>query len=479
MSDQVAHLPIVVDIDGLLIRSRWLDEALLELLRTRPLEFLKVIRLRLSGSSAASASIARNAELDVDFWPVNPEFLAYLASEAERGRCIVLATSALDRVTTAFARKHPFLSEVVRLPENATSQQKADALAKAFPEGFVYAGATTDDAPVWRMAAGRLAVNLDDRARRRLESVGFGSTFDAAGLGLWAHMRALRPHQWAKNLLILVPLFLGGRGHEPTAWLNALTGALAISLVASAMYLVNDLLDLPSDRRHWSKKARPIASGEVSIRQAAAIAMALVLIGLGLAVSHGSDAVNVVLVYMVLTLLYSAYWKSVPILDVFVLASLFTLRLWLGIVITNVRLSPWLLVFSMFLFLSLSLAKRHTEVLRLHAHGLTATPGRAYRAEDAPLILALGVASAIAGVLIMILYLIEDAFPRQQYAEPQFLWAGPPILFLFLGRLWLLCQRGELNDDPVAFAMRDGVSLALGAAIVAVALLALAGTGLT
>lgn len=479
MRDQGTDLPIVVDIDGVLIRSRWHDEALLELLRARPLLFVKVVWQRLSGAAAASDSVVGNAELDVDVWPANPEFLGHLASEAERGRRIVLATSAPDRVTSTFTRKHSFLGEVLRLPENATSQQKADALVKAFPKGFVYAGATPDDAPVWRAAAGRLAVNVDDRARGRLESLGIGRTFDAAGAGLSAHLRALRPHQWAKNLLILVPLFLGGRGDEPVAWLYALTGALAISLVASAMYLVNDLLDLPSDRRHWSKKARPIASGEVSIRRAAAMALALVLIGLGLALSQGVDALAVVLVYMVLTLLYSAYWKSVPILDVFVLAGLFTIRLWLGIVLTDVRLSPWLLVFSMFLFLSLSLAKRHTEVLRLHAHGLTAAPGRAYRAEDAPLTLALGVASAMAGVLIMILYLIEDAFPRQQYAEPQLLWAGPPILFLFLGRLWLLCQRGELNDDPVAFAMRDRVSLALGAAMVAIALLALAGTGLT
>jgi 4-hydroxybenzoate polyprenyltransferase len=202
------------------------------------------------------------------------------------------------------------------------------------------------------------------------------------------------------------------------------------------------------------------------------------VIGLVLAASQGIGPLIVVAIYMAVTAFYSAHWKSVPILDVFVLAVLFTLRLWLGIALTNVRLSSWLLVFSMFLFLSLSLAKRHTEVLRMREHGLVATPGRAYRAEDAPLTLALGIASAMAGVLIMILYLIEDAFPRQQYVEPQLLWAVPPILFLFLGRLWLLCQRGALHDDPVAFAMRDRISLTLGGAMSVVALLALVGTGL-
>ena len=166
--------------------------------------------------------------------------------------------------------------------------------------------------------------------------------------------------------------------------------------------------------------------------------------------------------YLCVSLSYSFYLKRVPILDVFLLASLFTLRLGFGIVLTGVELSPWLLVFSMFVFLSLSTAKRHTEILRTAERGKAAVPGRGYSEQDAPLTLGIGLAAMLGAVIIVILYLIEDAFPRGFYANPGFLWAVPILLFLFLGRIWLLCQRGELNDDPVAFALKDKQSLACG-----------------
>jgi 4-hydroxybenzoate polyprenyltransferase len=166
--------------------------------------------------------------------------------------------------------------------------------------------------------------------------------------------------------------------------------------------------------------------------------------------------------YVALALSYSFAWKRVVILDVFILACLFTLRLGFGIVLTDVRLSPWTLVFSMFVFMSLSIAKRHTEVLRLADHGLEGTHGRGYIAGDAPFTLGIGLASMFGALLIMILYLIEDAIPRGVYANPTYLWAIPFILFLFLGRIWLLSQRGQLRDDPVAFALKDRVSLLLG-----------------
>jgi 4-hydroxybenzoate polyprenyltransferase len=172
-------------------------------------------------------------------------------------------------------------------------------------------------------------------------------------------------------------------------------------------------------------------------------------------------AVGWLVIYVALTLSYSFGLRRVPLLDVFVLASLFTLRIGFGVVLTDVRMSPWLLVFSMFAFLSLSAAKRHTEVVRLIEQGRNTVPGRGYVAADVPLLLGVGMAGSLGAVLIMVLYLIEDAFPRQFYSSPTFLWATPPILFLFLSRIWLVCQRGRLHDDPVAFALKDRTSLAL------------------
>ena len=247
--------------------------------------------------------------------------------------------------------------------------------------------------------------------------------------------RSLRLHQWAKNALLFVPLVLGGKTLDIGAWMIALFGFVALGFVASATYVINDLWDLSSDRRHWSKRYRPLASGDLSIREGLSLAGCGLAAELVAAASIGSPAVAVLALYLAGTLSYSSGLKRVPILDVFILAALFTLRLGFGIVLADVKISPWLLVFSMFVFGSLSMAKRHTEVLRLAEHGLNSTAGRGYRLSDAPLTLGLGLASMLGAIFIMVLYLIEDAFPRGFYSSPAFLWAVPAILFLFLGRI--------------------------------------------
>lgn len=274
--------------------------------------------------------------------------------------------------------------------------------------------------------------------------------------------RSLRLHQWAKNILIFVPLVLGGKGGQGAAWLNALIGFVALGFAASATYIINDLRDLPDDRKHRSKRTRPLANGDLSVRSGIFLAIAGLVIGFALAAYVSLGAVAMLAIYVALSLSYSFYWKRVPILDAFVLATLFTSRLGIGIVLTEVRLSLWLLIFSMFIFLSLSLVKRYTEVLSLTGSRSTTIPGRGYVTNDAPLILVIGMGAAMAAILVMILYLIEDAYPREFYANPAFLWALPAILFLFLGRVWLLSERRQLHDDPVAFALKDRVSLLLG-----------------
>jgi 4-hydroxybenzoate polyprenyltransferase len=284
---------------------------------------------------------------------------------------------------------------------------------------------------------------------------------------------ALRLHQWVKNGLILVPLVLGGKATDAVAWADAAIGFLGLGLVASAAYIVNDLHDLPHDRLHPSKRNRPLARGALSIRAAIALAAAAFVAGLALGVWAGADCAVLFLIYAALSLSYSFYWKRVPLLDSLLLAGLFTLRLVIGIVVARVRLSEWLLIFSMFLFFSLSMAKRHTEILTLAAGGTTEVPGRGYRSVDAPLVLALGVGCAVSSTLVLILYLIEDAYPRDFYAHPDFLWPLPALLLLFLGRAWLLGARGELHEDPVIFALKDRVSLLLaflGAIVLAAAL---------
>lgn len=274
---------------------------------------------------------------------------------------------------------------------------------------------------------------------------------------------ALRPHQWVKNALVFVPLVLGGLLLEPDAWGYAFLGFAALCCAASATYIFNDLVDIESDRQHWSKRERPFASGDLSPASGFVLGAIMIAAAFGVGAMIGPEEMIMLALYIAAALSYTFYWKRIPIADIFMIAGLFTFRIALGIMILDVRISPWLLVFSMFVFLSLSAAKRHTELLRSKENGKSAIPGRGYVRDDAGLLLALGVAAMLGAVLINIMYLLEDAFPRAVYANTDWLWTIPPVIFLFLGRVWLFSHRGELLDDPVAFALKDRVSLLLGA----------------
>jgi 4-hydroxybenzoate polyprenyltransferase len=287
-----------------------------------------------------------------------------------------------------------------------------------------------------------------------------------------ALLRSLRPHQWAKNTLIFIPLILAGRAGDRDAWISCGLGFLAWGLVASAAYLVNDLRDRSFDRQHPWKSSRPIASGELPAHIAIIAGAAIGACGLLLAAILGKAPLLLLLVYAVASIAYSLGLKRLPILDVLILAALFTMRLVFGIAVADVPASPWLLVFSMFVFLSLSLAKRYTEAARNGDNGRIEIMGRGYISRDTPLLLALGVATAAGAVLIMVLYLIEEAFAAAFYRSPEWLWLLPVILFLWLGRIWLLAGRQDLHEDPIRFAISDRASLGLGLAMVMVFIVA-------
>jgi 4-hydroxybenzoate polyprenyltransferase len=257
----------------------------------------------------------------------------------------------------------------------------------------------------------------------------------------------------------------------------------ALCLVASAAYVINDIVDLKHDRRHWSKKDRPIANGSIALPAAWLLAFGLALAGTLISRVFAPPAVTAsLIVYLITSLSYSLLLKRFALVDVLVLAGLFTLRLWIGVAASGVALSPWLMTFSMFLFLSLSLAKRYTEIARAADHRLTlghddlerdfsektvstfshpALDGRGYRDADRPFLLALGIGALVASILVFVLYLTQEAFLATRLASPFLLWGFPPVVFMLGARIWLLAGRGELDDDPVAFAVKDGASLSL------------------
>jgi len=470
-------LPLVIDLDGTLIATDALHESLIFFLKRRGAEAWKLPYWFGSGRAIVKNRLAEVVtEEDMAGFPINADLVRFAAREAQRGREIVLATAADNAIAHKAQARFPFIGQVIASSDgrNLKGLAKAEAVMRRFPGGFIYAGDSAADLHVWDGASAGIFVGRSANMERQITiRTELAAVFPSKALNFPSLRRGLRLHQWAKNALVFAPLILGGKVLDPSAWLHALAGFVALSLLASATYLLNDLWDLPEDRRHWSKRRRPLASGDLSIAGGVELIVAAGSWAFCLALLAGPGCAAVLALYLAVSLAYSFRLKREPIVDVFVLAALFSMRLALGVVVTGVAFSPWLFVFSMFLFLSLSCAKRQTEITRMALHGHAETLGRGYRAGDAPLVLALGVGTMMASVLIMVLYLVEDAFPLGLYKHPYFLWGFPTIIFLWLARIWLLCHRDELHDDPVAFALKDRMSLIYGAGMSALFVAAL------
>jgi 4-hydroxybenzoate polyprenyltransferase len=280
--------------------------------------------------------------------------------------------------------------------------------------------------------------------------------------------RALRPHQWVKNLLVFVPILLDHRLTQPEVVARGAIAFAAFCLAASGAYVVNDLLDLEADRSHPAKRYRPFASGALAPRVGYLLAPALIgislLIGAAL-VAPGFLAL--LLLYIGLTTAYSAYLKRIVVLDVLLLASLYTLRVLAGITASEVRFSTWLLAFSTFLFLSLAFLKRHGELSTLAAHAVPAARRRGYLPQDMEWLRTMGAASAYLAVLVLALYLNSEEVVRL-YRKPAVLFLVCPLLLYWTGRMWLLAHRGQIDEDPIVASARDPSSYVVGALVLLV-----------
>ena len=459
--------PLILDLDHTLINTDLLYEAVVAFLRKKPWQAYKLALWLMKGKAYLKQRLSAEVELDLEHMPLNEDIVTFARFEAEGGRPVHLATAADETVARRIAENLDFIDEVHASngSRNLKGPAKAAYLAERFPGGFVYAGDSMADLPVFAAAEKAILVQPSARmARRAAAESTIQAVFPRQKTSLRFLVKIMRLHQWAKNALLFVPLILGGLSLNPTAWAHAFAGFIALGLMASSTYLLNDLWDLDSDRRHWSKKYRPLASGRLGITTALALIPTGIAVSLAIGAAIGANVVAALLTYLVVTLAYSFYLKRVPFLDTAVLAGLFTLRLGIGVTLVAVPPSPWLFVFSMFLFLSLSLAKRYTEVMRNSLQGKTSTiHGRGYVEGDDPVLMAFGAASGVAAVLVMVLYLTNEAFKAGFYSMPVALWGLPIVLFLWLGRIWLMCQRQLLDDDPVVFAVKDRASLAMGA----------------
>lgn len=471
MSEPVARpapalLPLVVDLDGTLLRTDTAFELIAANLTREPLGVLGALFAGLGSRAVMKRKLSALGGLDAESLPLREDLIAWLREQKAAGREIHLVSAADQAVVDQLAARVGLFDTAVGSKDgvNLKGPRKAERLQALFPQGFVYAGDSPADAPVWAASASAVVAGGSKAAARAAERSGkpIEATFADPRVTLKNWRKALRLHQWAKNILLFVAMFMGRAYVEPQAWVSCALGFLALGAVASGTYLLNDLVDLSADRRHPTKKDRMLASGRLKIAHGLLLAPVLILGGLAAGAALDLWFGVCLLAYLVITLAYSFRLKRVPFLDTLLLAWLFTLRILMGAALAGVVVSEWLLVFSMFFFFGLSIAKRHVEVLRKVRAGGGALAGRGFMAEDEAVTLAFGVASSVASILILVMYLMDGAFPSGFYSAPVFLWAMPVAVGGWLTRVWLLAHRGELDDDPVAFAIKDRVSLALG-----------------
>ena len=464
--------PLCVDLDGTLVTTDTLWENVLVLIRRRPVVAFVVPLWMLSGRARFKRRVVDSALLDPATLPYRRALIDALRETRARGRKLVLATAADRRIAEAVAQHLGLFDEIHASDgeRNLKAGNKRDTLRAAYEQGFDYVGDSHADEAILEAATRGYLVGASDRAAKiasRLEKVTLVSRQPSA---LRALVRELRPHQWAKNSLLVLPILLAPGVPAPDALARGVLAALTFSLCASAGYVVNDLLDIEADRAHVTKVKRPFASGALHVIAGPPLFLGLIALSFGLSLAFlplGFSAM--LLLYFVGTISYSFYLKRLLLLDVLVLAGLYTHRILAGGIATGVRVSAWLLGFSMFLFTSLAFAKRYVELKALTSDDKV--KNRGYFKADVEMVTGMGTASGYIAALVFVLY-VDGSTVRAVYREPALLWLILPVMLYWLGRIWMLAGRGQMQEDPVRFALKDPHSLACGAIIAGIASLA-------
>jgi 4-hydroxybenzoate polyprenyltransferase len=465
------QVPLCVDLDGTVIKTDMLWEAVLSLVKQNPLKLLAIPGWLIGGRARLKQRIAECSNLDPRVLPYRSEVLELIRTERARGRRIVLVSAAHHAVAEQVAEHLGLFDEV--MASDGTTNLKGRTKRKALEErfghkGFDYVGDHAADLQVWSGARAAYVVSHNARLKRRaglLTEVTPLELAPAESLRHW--LRVLRVHQWSKNLLVLVPILTSHRWDEVPVWIGAVVAFLGFSLVSSSVYLVNDLVDLEADRAHRTKRERAFSSGALNLSHGTAAAVLLLLMGLGVATAGGVLFVAILAGYFAVSFAYSAYLKQFTILDVVILATFYALRIFAGGAATGIGVSVWLLAFSMFFFFSLAMVKRYSE-LRLETGGTGApVAGRGYVAEDLPQLSMLGISSGLVSVLVLVLY-VRSPEVEPLYRHPHMLLLVCPLLLYWIGRVWQKTGRGTMTEDPVVFALRDRTSYLVGAAAMAI-----------
>ena len=455
-SDEV---PLCVDLDGTLVYSDTSWESVIRLLRRWPWMVVCFPFWLLRGRAHFKAEVASRVAFEPEHLGYIEEILEFLKEEKAKGRSLVLAAN--QSIADIVSRHLGLFDRALGSDEkiNLKGLRKAETLVDSYGrQGFDYVGNDQADIAVWEQARIAYVVNASEKLRRRMGA--WGSHIEKLpmlNLNLFDFARALRMHHWIKNALLLVPLVAAHRFTDISEWIKLMIGIVAFGVCASSAYLVNDLLDIESDRRHRSKRARVIASGKLRISKGIYLALGLLVVGVLLALGLPEGFLACLLIYWLGANLYSLFLKQIYLVDVVVLAGLYFLRILSGAEIVDVVVSPWLFIFSLFFFLSLALSKRYVELLRIADLPVTKIAGRGYGTGDGWVVLLSGAGSGVLSIIVLAFYM-NSGHIDTLYRKAEFIWIGVLLTLVWISRVWYRAKRGLLDDDPIIFAIKDRTS---------------------
>lgn len=453
---------VICDLDDTLLRTDLLFESVLKLIRTKPWLIIKLPGWFLKGKAHAKAAIAQHVKLDPALLPYRDDVLRLVKARRQAGAKTVLLSASNQELVSSISNYCQCFDDAGGSSDsiNLKGKQKLAWIESRYPGPFEYIGDSSADIPIWKKSAHAVLINPSSSTTSKLKSLGTScEVLDDRPNLVRLITKQLRVNQWVKNILIAVPLISAHKITDLDLLAKTILAMISFSMIASMVYVMNDMLDVENDRKHPTKKERPFASGKLPIKTGFFLAPILGVASFAVASLLGWKFSGVIAIYFIVNIIYSIRLKEEVMLDVVTLASFYTMRLMAGSAATDIIISQWLLSFSTFFFLGLAMVKRYTELLRIVSRNHNALHGRGYTGEDKIPVLVMGITCSMLSILILALFF---ASPDVQvlYREPYRLWMLAPILLFWTGRIWLLTQRGQVDDDPVVFAMKDKVSLA-------------------
>lgn len=453
---------LCVDLDGTLIATDSIVETIILAIKKKPIILLLLPFWLLNGKTYFKNKISAYALPDVEFLPYNEEVIELIKYEKAKGRKIALVSASVQKIANAVANHLQLFDEVYgsSLDDNLKGEKKRDYLVAKYGEyRYDYIADSVSDIPVWLSANQAYIINpkyyIEKKLKKKINYIPISTSRKNRLSNIF---KEIRVYQWLKNLLLFIPLLLAHKIDEPEKWLSLIIAFFSFCFTASFVYLLNDLLDLESDRHHPRKCKRPIASGNLSIGFAILSSPLFLCASFLLSLLFLPFYFTLVLfIYLVLTSLYSLVLKRIYLIDIILLSSLYTIRLIAGAYAVDVPISYWLLAFSMFIFYSIAIVKRYTELIVMLEENKTYIKGRGYSIADMSLLRNIGTTSGFVSVLVFILYVNSEEI-RVLYKNPEFLWPVAICILIWISRIWFIAHRGLMHDDPVVFMSKDKIS---------------------